>query len=827
MEHATHVAEIVGGVVALLVIAVAIFAATKRLKLPFTVVLVMCGMGLSYLTRAYSDSLPPLHELEISPGLILFVFLPTLIFESAFNLDARQLRHNLGPVLTLAVPGLLLSTVIIGLIVSIATPVPFEAALLLGAILSATDPVAVVALFKKLGAPQRLTILVEGESLFNDATSIVLSRILVGVIVVGAASAGGIVESALDFLTVFLGGLVVGWFLGLITGWILGKVESDPLIEITLTTVLAYMSFLLAEEVFHASGVMAAIAAGLTLGGWGRMKISPSVRTYLEHFWEYIGFVANALIFLMVGLRVDLSALWSVIDLLLWVLLAMLVSRLLVVFGLVPLAGRLPGAEPVSLRYQSVMFWGGLRGAIALAIVLSLPQFEQGEAFVTVVMGAVLFTLLVPGLTIEPLVRFLGLDRPPLADRFARVEGEHEAKQRALDRLPELLTGGFFSGSIGERLRTQSEIQLRKIRSEIETLRKTELNRERGLQLLYLRAFAEEKSQYIDMLNKGQLSEGAFRELSLNLALQIDAVRYSGSIRDVKPSHFRRNVETWALRLLDSLPLLSAMSERLRMVRIAQDYEVAWGHCRGSTNVLHLLDELASIHSMPPEVVEEVRPQYRHWQEASERQLHRMAEQFPEFVNALHERLGQRLMLFAEAEAVHHQAEHGTLPQSVAEEMAERITRELSALRGGEVAKLRTEPTELLRKVPSFQEIPPQEFGDLAARMRMRTVSENDAIIKQGQAGDSLFLIARGVVRVSREEEGVSRDLATLMAGDFFGEMALLHSEPRTATVLAVTPCSLYELNSRDLEVAMETFPNIRRALEEADRDRKARLSQG
>ena len=413
MEHATHVAEIVGGVVALLVIAVAIFAATKRLKLPFTVVLVMCGMGLSYLTRAYSDSLPPLHELEISPGLILFVFLPTLIFESAFNLDARQLRHNLGPVLTLAVPGLLLSTVIIGLIVSIATPVPFEAALLLGAILSATDPVAVVALFKKLGAPQRLTILVEGESLFNDATSIVLSRILVGVIVVGAASAGGIVESALDFLTVFLGGLVVGWFLGLITGWILGKVESDPLIEITLTTVLAYMSFLLAEEVFHASGVMAAIAAGLTLGGWGRMKISPSVRTYLEHFWEYIGFVANALIFLMVGLRVDLSALWSVIDLLLWVLLAMLVSRLLVVFGLVPLAGRLPGAEPVSLRYQSVMFWGGLRGAIALAIVLSLPQFEQGEAFVTVVMGAVLFTLLVPGLTIEPLVRFLGLDRPP------------------------------------------------------------------------------------------------------------------------------------------------------------------------------------------------------------------------------------------------------------------------------------------------------------------------------------------------------------------------------------------------------------------------------
>ena len=218
-------------------------------------------------------------------------------------------------------------------------------------------------------------------------------------------------QGAIDFVVVFVGGLVVGGLLGLLTGYALGKVE-DHFIEITLTTVLAYVSYLVAEEVLHVSGVMATIAAGLTIGGWGRMKISYAVRDYLEHFWEYVAFLANALIFLMVGLRVEPFALWATLGLLFWVVVALLVSRAVVIYGLMPFVQRLPRAEPMNRAYKAVIFWGGLRGAIALAIVLSLPPFAHREVFVALVMGAVLFTLLVQGLSIEPLVRWLGLDCP-------------------------------------------------------------------------------------------------------------------------------------------------------------------------------------------------------------------------------------------------------------------------------------------------------------------------------------------------------------------------------------------------------------------------------
>src|SRR5262249_27844592 len=156
-------------------------------------------------------------------------------------------------------------------------------------------------------------------------------------------------------------------------------------------------------------------------------KISHAVRSYLEHFWEHIAFIANALIFLMVGIRVDLSSLRSAVGLLSWVILAMLISRAVVVYGMIPLVERLK-SDPVNRAYKLVIFWGGLRGAIALAVVLSLPPFEYHDAFVILVMGAVLFTLLAEGLTIEPLVRRLGLDRPLLADRLARLESDFTAK---------------------------------------------------------------------------------------------------------------------------------------------------------------------------------------------------------------------------------------------------------------------------------------------------------------------------------------------------------------------------------------------------------------
>jgi CPA1 family monovalent cation:H+ antiporter len=580
MQPTSQVADIVGGVIALLLIATVVHAVTRRLKLSFTVVLVLVGVGLAALAAAYPHVLPTLHDLEISSALIFYVFLPTLIFELAFNLDLQQLRENLGSVLALAIPGLLLSTLLIGLIVGMATPIPYTAALLLGAILSATDPVAVIALFRRLYA---LRVLVEGESLFNDATSVVLARILLGVVLAGTVSDKVIVQGAINFVVTFMGGLVVGWLLGLLTGYVLGKVE-DHFIEITLTTVLAYVSYLVAEDILHVSGVMATIAAGLTIGGWGRMKVSYAVRDYLEHFWEYVAFLANALIFLMVGLRVELGALWATRGLLCWVVVALLVSRAAVVYGLLPFVQRLPRAEPINKAYQAVIFWGGLRGAIALAMVLSLPPFAQRDMFVALVMGAVLFTLLVKGLSIEPLVRWLGLDHPLLADRLARLEGDFTAKQHAMERLPTLLASRLFSGTMAMRLQAQYAKQLDGIKAAIEELHKTALmDDDTQRVLLSLRGLAEEKSCYVDMCNAGHLSERAFRQLLLALQLHIDAVRGRGAYQEVQPRRASRHrLEDAALRLVHKVAALAPLAERLHVQRLVLDYD-AGRACRAST----------------------------------------------------------------------------------------------------------------------------------------------------------------------------------------------------------------------------------------------------
>src|SRR5262249_35866095 len=425
-----------------------------------------------------------------------------------------------------------------------------------------------------------------------------------GVIIAGTLSAETVRRGILEFFAVFVGGLVVGSGLGLLTGYVLGKI-SDRFVEITLTTVLAYLTFLLAEEALHVSGVMATIAAGLTLGGWGRMKLSADVKDYFDHFWEYMAVVANALIFLMVGLRVDLSALWAASGLLFWVILAMLVSRAAVVYGLMPLVTRLPNSKPVSLSYQTVMFWGGLRGAIALAIGLSLPAFEQSQTLIILVMGAVLFTLIAQGLTVEPLMRRLGLDRPKLADRLAKLEGLFAAKQRALDELPTLLSGGVFSGVVAMHLMRRYEQDLSAIKAEIEKLHQSEINDDRLQTLLYLRGLVEEEALFVDLFHKGQLSERAFRQLIAALQTQMDGVRGTGEDHDKPPYSLRRHrLKDALIRFLGRWPALALPTERFRLDLIALDYEIARGRYQSSKRVLDTLDSLARLEATPWYIVD-------------------------------------------------------------------------------------------------------------------------------------------------------------------------------------------------------------------------------
>jgi len=827
MGHEAHTAELVLFVVGLLLVAAATLALSRRIKFPFTVALVVVGVVLAQLAGIVPQWLGVVTRYEVAPEIILFVFLPTLIYESSFHLNARQLRHNLWPVLTLAVPGLLFSTLIIGLIVYAATPIELPAALLLGSILSATDPVAVISLFKQLGAPKRLTVLVEGESLFNDATAIVLSRILIGIIAAGYFAPQMIWQGTMSFVLVFFGGIVVGLAAAWLFGLLLGLVESDTFIEISLTTILAYLSFLVAEEIFHVSGVMATVAAGMTMGNWGRTKISPPVLGYLEHFWEYMAYVANALIFLLVGLRVDLSALGASFDTLIWVVLAMLISRALVIYLLVPLVGRLPGNAPIDSPYRAVMFWGGLRGAIALAIVLSLDDFAYADTFVAVVTGAVLFTLLIQGTTIEKLVRLLGLDQPPLADRLARSEGWLLSKRRALENIPTLQHSGIFSAHIAGLLQQKYVSEIEQVKRSMDQLKMQELDFEQERILLYRRCFAEERNDYYRLYSRGHLAEQAYRDLCYSIDLQEEAIQ-NGSGLPAFTLHApgSKRLREKSYNFLEWLLQLSGLPEKMRMVQIAREYEEAWGRVQGSGHVLDELDRKAAEETVQVEVLGEVKSCYEQWNHSATAYLDSVAGQFPEFVSAMQENLAGRLLLHTQRESIMTKIHAGVIPAEVAEKILQELQSEIRTLRGSDLKHLQVDAAELLRKVPFFKGLPSDDFLKLVDKLHPYTAPAGREIIRQGATDDSLFLISRGVVRISRSVDGRDEDLATLLAGDFFGEMALLHGEPRTATCRTVAPAMLYELRSEDFREVYCYCPAIRLALEEADRCRKQELAE-
>jgi len=280
------------------------------------------------------------------------------------------------------------------------------AALVFGSLLSATDPISVLALFRGMGVSRRLAVIVEGESLLNDGTAIVVFQILM----VGVASGQlGVLEGIGRFLMVSLGGAVLGLALGYVASKIHEQID-EPRIEIMLTTILAYGSYLVAEQM-HVSGVIATLGAGLMVGNYGaEIGMSARTRTALWSFWEYMAFAINSLVFLLIGIEVHVMSLLNAGITILLAIAAVLLGRILCVYLVTPVSNRL--SSPVPFRWQHVLVWGGIHGTVSMALALSLPRdFPYCDLLVTMTFGVVAFSIIVQGLTVKPLIHFLKIER--------------------------------------------------------------------------------------------------------------------------------------------------------------------------------------------------------------------------------------------------------------------------------------------------------------------------------------------------------------------------------------------------------------------------------
>lgn len=399
--------EIAAVVLIAIAAGVAVFA--RRFEFPFTVALVLAGFG--------ATALGELVAVDISADLILFLLVPPLLFEATLHIHWPQMKSDLMAILLMALAGTAIGTVAIAWLVHVGLSLSWPAAFAFGALISATDPVAVVAFFKSLGAPDRLGVLVEGESLFNDAVAVVAFGLAIAVAEGEAFSVGGALT---DFLVISLGGIAVGLVMGFVVSEVILANVDDGLIETATTMALAYGSFLVAEEFgaivgqdFHFSGILAVVVAGLVQGTVGVHNTSPSTRVTIEHSWELLSFLVNSLVFLFIGLTISPRTLFGRLDVVLIAVVGVLVLRLVLVYSLSWISGRLRPAKAIPFNYQHVIFWGGLRGAISLALALTISDKvfdpETVETIRVMTFGVVLFTLLVQGLTIGGLIRRLGL----------------------------------------------------------------------------------------------------------------------------------------------------------------------------------------------------------------------------------------------------------------------------------------------------------------------------------------------------------------------------------------------------------------------------------
>ncbi|MEO6025229.1 MAG: sodium:proton antiporter [Burkholderiales bacterium] len=392
---------VISRTLALLVVAILVAIAARRLSLPYTVGLVLAGIALTF--SRFDSGVALTHDI------IFDVILPPLLFEAALNIPWLELRRDMVPVLVFSVLGVVISAAIVMAGMTWLFAWPLTSALVFGVLIAATDPVAVIAMFKDTKVGGRLRLLVESESLFNDGVAAVLFGLALSW---AQENSSGPLEAGWALVVISGGGIAIGVVAGALGVLIAGR-TNEHMVEAAVTAVVAYGAFLSAEHL-HVSGVLATVSAGLVMGGLGvrgkntNFGFSSEGRAFVLELWEFAAFIANSLVFLLIGLsaaRVPFQQVgWAPLGA---AIILVLVGRAATVY---PLSAVFAGSHwKIGLREQHVLWWAGLRGALALALVLALPvNLPQRDTIVIATFAVVTFSVMVQGLTMKPLLRWLG-----------------------------------------------------------------------------------------------------------------------------------------------------------------------------------------------------------------------------------------------------------------------------------------------------------------------------------------------------------------------------------------------------------------------------------
>lgn len=787
-----------------------------RLRLPPPVLLGVVGVTLGVLPATLSrlGAWAPLDAfaaqvgaLPISSSAYIYLFLPPLVFEAGVVTDVRRMLSDAVPILVLAIVATVVTTMAIGLALWPVSGTPLLVCLLLGAVVSTTDPAAVIAIFRDVGAPARLTRLAEGEALLNDAAAIVLFAVLFGMIATGREPS--IAAGVADFLVTFVGGGVLGLLAGRAMLAAVPWLRDDRLAEATLTLALSYGVFVVAERFLHVSGVVAVLVAGLVLSASGQSRIAPGNWTFLVELWEQIAFWARSLVFVLASILVpQLLGPVGLHDLALLAVLiaAAFAARLAVLFGLVPLLEFLNLSQPISAAYKLAIAWGGLRGALTLVLALAATEHPQlsaeAQRFIAVLAtGFVLFTLFVNGTTLGWVIRLLRLDRlsplnQVLRDRVLalsyaevcdaiRARGrEHALGEDTIWQVIEPYQTWIAAADArdaGERLKERERLAIALVALA---------SQER---VLVLQARADRAAspaiQAMLLANADALLEAARTDGRAGYRRTAgSAIAYSRAFRF---AHFLHRhvglVRPLGDRLADRVELL--LLTRLLLDRLAAFNRQRLGAMFG-----------ARIAGLAAAILTQRR---RHAADA----LDALRRQYPEFVAALETRALRQSALGQEL--AHYRAlfDEGLIQREVYDDLYRSV-----AATHGRAERPRfdigLDTRRLVERLDLLAGLDALQLDRVVRLLRPVFTVPGELVIRAGSRADACYFIANGAVEVRRPDRRIG-----LGSGDFFGELALLTGRPRQADVVALTYCRLLQLRRADFEDFLAANPDARVAI--------------
>jgi CPA1 family monovalent cation:H+ antiporter len=790
-----------------------------RLRLPYSVILATLGIliGASatfFLQTELTDALNPVAEailaLPIRSNVFLYVFLPTLLFQATLGMNLRRMLDDWVPILVLAIVAVVVATLSVGYALAWASALPLAACLLIGAIVSTTDPSAVVSIFRSISAPQRLTRIIEGESLLNDAAAIALFGLFMGFVMLGVPDPE-LSDAVAKFPVLIAGGALTGWLAARLAVWIMAVVNQHELAQLSISVALPYLAYIGAEQMIGASGVIAVVAAGITMNLTAPGRLPPQTWTNLRELWGVLAHWAGALIFILAALliprlleevRLGDFALVAV------VVLAAIAARAVILFGLLPILSFLGTSPPVERPYRVVILWGGLRGALTLALALAVTEsfripVETKRLVGILATGFTLFTLIVQGTTLRWVIRRLGLDRLSPIDEALSRQVIAVALQTVREDVATTTENYDLSRDIvrseAKRFSTRLDDAVKSAEDSADILDRDRITlglialagQERDTILLRVRdrtisaRIAEQVLSDAERLIEGARTQGrsgyqraARRSISYGRTFRM-AVFLHNRVRLSRPL---------ALMTADRFELL--LSQRL-ILRDLGDFIQARIRRIHGRRVADLLQDLLSRRN-----------------DAIETALEGLRLQYPGYAEELEQRFIRRTALRIEEREYTAMRDDGLIGAEVFTTLMQDIAgrRILEEVRPN--LDIALQRAELIRQLPLFADLDEAAQKRLGRALKTRYVNADDIVVRRDSPARNVFFIASGAVELV-----TARQTLLLGRGEMFGQMAVLSKKNPRAMVRAIAPSTFLVLDETRFRRLLERSNSLRNAV--------------